>query len=111
MVYMSIIENIKKQNKKKQQKNIISYPTALFSVGRHFDVVKILPNQQEGTETGKDSIWIKQSIYKCTKIYTLYKEGAILCYFLIFCCKSVCLGRNYFLKDWTGRSWRGPSVL
>lgn len=62
---MSIIENVK--NKIKKIKNMIRYPTALFSVGRHFDVVKILPNQQEGTETGKESIWINQSIYKCTK--------------------------------------------
>lgn len=56
MVYMSIIENIKNKIKKTKKTIIISYPTALFSVGRHFDVVKILPNQQEGTETGKDSI-------------------------------------------------------
>lgn len=54
LVYMSIIENVK--NKIKKIKNMIRYPTALFSVGRHFDVVKILPNQQEGTETGKESI-------------------------------------------------------
>lgn len=52
-------------------------------------MVKILPNQQKGTETGKESIWINHSIYKCTKIYTIYKEGAIFCYFLIFCCKEV----------------------
>lgn len=65
---MSIIENVKKQNKKKNKKTTtIRYPTALFSVGGHFDAVKILPNQQEGTETGKESIWINQSIYKCTK--------------------------------------------
>lgn len=32
--------------------------------------------------------------------------------FLIFRCKgSVCLARSSFLKDWTGGSWRGPSVL
>lgn len=32
----------------------------------------------------KESIWINQSIYKCTKkLYTLYKEGAIFFYFLI----------------------------
>lgn len=68
---------------------MISYPAALFTVGHYFDTIKILPNQQKGTETGKESIWINHSIYKCTKIYTIYKEGAIFCYFLIFCCKEV----------------------
>lgn len=57
MVYMSIIEKCKKTKQKlKQKNNTIRYLTALFSVGGHFDVVKILPNQQEGTETGKESI-------------------------------------------------------
>lgn len=50
---MSITENVKK----KQKQNTILCSTALFSVSGHFDdAAKILPNQKEGTETGKDSI-------------------------------------------------------
>lgn len=43
----------------------------------HFDQVEIPTNQQEGKETGKESIWLNQSIYKCTKVYTVYNEGAV----------------------------------
>lgn len=69
---MSITENVKNKKKRQTQKNTIRYLAALLTVGGHFDVVKILPNQQEGTETGKESIWINQSIYKCTKnIYNI----------------------------------------
>lgn len=50
LVYMYIIENVKKQTKK------ICGLTALFSVDGLFDAVTLLPNQQEGTETGKESI-------------------------------------------------------
>lgn len=74
---MSIIKNVKKGKKKekKRQSNVISSPAALFRVGRHFfDVVKILPNQQEGMETGKESIWRNQSIYKCTKYIQYIKR-------------------------------------
>lgn len=60
------------KKKKQELNNTISYLTALFSVRGHFDAVKLLPNQQDGTETGKESIWINQSIYKCTKnIYNI----------------------------------------
>lgn len=52
---MSIVEKFKK-TKQKQKNNTIRYPAALFSVGGHFDAVKILPSKQEGTETGKESI-------------------------------------------------------
>lgn len=55
---MSITENVKNKTKKKTntKKTTIRYPAALLTVGGHFDAVKILPNQQEGTETGKESI-------------------------------------------------------
>lgn len=51
---MSVTENVKK--KRKQKKNTIRSLTALFTVGGHFDSVKIRPNQQDGTEPGKVSI-------------------------------------------------------
>lgn len=47
----------------------------------------MLPNRQEGTETGKESIWINQSIYRCTKKYIRYiRRGAIfsVIFFLLF---------------------------
>lgn len=70
---MSITENVKKKQKTNTKKNhTILHPAAPSPVGGHFDTVQILPNQQEGTETGKESIWINQSIYKCTKnIYVI----------------------------------------
>lgn len=36
---------------------------SFFFVGGPFDP----PNQPEGTGTGRESIWVNQSIYKCTK--------------------------------------------
>lgn len=61
---MSIIKSVKRSKKKREKraKRRDWSPDVPASV-----VVKILPNQQEGAETGKESIWINQSIYKCTK--------------------------------------------
>lgn len=56
---MSITENVKKKQKqKREEKKTTQFAIRQHcsSVGGHFDAVKILPNQQEGTETGKESI-------------------------------------------------------
>lgn len=73
---MSIIKNVKKGKKRKEKTkqrdqfsgSVVPCRSSLF------DVVKILPNQQEGTETGKESIWRNQSIYKCTKYIQYIKR-------------------------------------
>lgn len=78
LVYMSIIKNAEKKEKKKATRSVIwqhCRPSFL-------DVVKILPNQQEGTKTAKESIWINQSIYKCTKYIQYIKRAPLSVVFL-----------------------------
>lgn len=102
LVYMSIIENVKRQKEGKEKKKKATQPAVIF-----FDAVRIPPHQRKGTETGKESIWRNQSIYKCTKYITYIKRVPFSVVFPIF----VGSGRNYFLTDWTGRRREGPSVF
>lgn len=71
---MSNRKIVKRQKKKGGETKEHNSPSSSIVLCRLMH--KIPTNQQEGKETGKESIWLNQSIYKCTKVYTIYNEGA-----------------------------------